>query len=432
MSVVSIGRLIDLSSDLLLEVNEDFKIVDKNAKVSRYLKSEEDFLSLFAQGYAQIIKGLLQKSKKTLQPLSLRVPIVTHTGEVKTFYMKVIPVEKGFFVSLKPEEKGGLAEDIINTIDHGVVLYDSKNGQILYKNRYAQEVENLREIVRQALKANEKDYKKPLEIQVGDRHYLVHLKPFSRGTEGFIILFRDITNEKKMQELMSMVDRLSSVGIMAAALAHEIKNPLASVKILAQSLARDLSGEKRLMAERISHQVDRVNTLISKLLYYSKPSDSKPRFVRAKEIIDEVAHIMRAQAHRKNIPIETMEKECVEILVDPNDLQQILINLILNAIDACSGKPNCNIQIETGMSKVLADTDDRYAYIKVKDTGEGIPKEMQSRIFYPFFTTKEKGTGLGLFVVHKLVKDNNGMIEIDSEVGKGTTFTLYFKGRFCK
>jgi len=81
------------------------------------------------------------------------------------------------------------------------------------------------------------------------------------------------------------------------------------------------------------------------------------------------------------------------------------------------------------MSTVFADTTKKYAYIKVRDYGIGIPKNKQDKIFYPFYTTKQEGTGLGLYVVHKLVKDNEGIVEVDSEPNRGTTFTLYFKGR---
>ncbi len=431
MSVVSIGRLLDLSSDLLLEVDNRFRIVDRNTKASRYFGKEEDFLSIFPSGYARVVRSLLENSRKNLQPLSLRVPVKTVEGESKTFYMRVVPVEKGFYVSLKPERKSGLAEEIINSIDYGVVLYDSRNNSIIYRNRYAREIGDIDKLMEEALSRVDetRGFRDPVEIQVGDRFFLVHMKPFSRNVEGYIVLFRDITNEKRMQELMSLVDRLTSVGIMAAALAHEIKNPLASVKILAQTLAQDLDGEKRLMAQRISRQVDRVNDLISKLLFYSKPSTSRPRYIRAKEVIEEVINILEAQASREGVSIEYIEKEDVEVFVDPKDLQQILINLVLNAIDACRGVDGCKIQIETGMSSVFADATRKYAYIKVVDSGVGIPKDKQDRIFYPFYTTKEEGTGLGLYVVHKLVKDNEGIVEVDSEPGKGTTFTLYFKGR---
>jgi len=334
MSVVSIGRLLDLSSDLLLELDNQLRIVDRNAKALRYLGKEEDFLALFPSSYSRIVRSLLENSKRSLQPLSLRVPVITKEGGPKTFYMKVIPVEKGFYISLKPEKRSGLAEEIINSIDYGVVLYDSRGDSIIYRNRYAQEVGNTETLIVRAIsrKDETRGYRDPVEIQVGDKYYLVHIKPFSRSIEGYIVLFRDITNEKRMQELMSLVDRLTSVGIMAAALAHEIKNPLASVKILAQTLAQDLDGEKRLMAQRISSQVDRVNDLISKLLFYSKPSTSRPRYIRARDVIGEVINILEAQASREGIEIEYRENEDVEIYVDPKDLQQILINLILNAI----------------------------------------------------------------------------------------------------
>ncbi len=436
MSVVSIGRLIDLSSDILIEVDLSFKIRDKNRKASRYLRDGvENFLEIFPEKYRTIVEKLLYGAHRTFQPLSIRVPVITKEGGTSVFYMRVVPVEKGYFVSLKPERQAGLAEEIINSIDYGVVLFDEDTDSIIYRNKYASRFQKaLPSIVLSALEKirNGEGIEKSLEISVDERVFLVHVKPFRRSFNGYILLFRDITGEKKMQELMSMVDRLSSVGIMAASLAHEIRNPLTSVKVLAQTLAQDLSGPRKMMAQKISRQVDRVNELITKLLFYSKPSSSRPRYIRVSEIIREVIDIMRPQADKRGVPVEYVSLEEVELFVDPKDLQQILINLILNALDACEGIPGCRVRIESGMSDVFADTNHKYGYIKVSDSGRGIPQEELERIFYPFYTTKEKGTGLGLYVVHKLVKDNEGIVEVKSAPDTGTEFTLYFKGREVK
>ena len=403
--------------------------MDRNRKAIRYLPEEvENFLQIFPQKYRKIVEKLLHGAHRTYQPLSIRVPIITKDKTKGIFYMRVVPVEKGYFVSLKPEREAGLAEEIINSIDYGVILVEEDTGSIIYRNKYASRFkEILPSLISAALKRRASN--NPLEITIGEKHFLIHVKPFRRSIDGYILLFRDITGEKRMQELMSMVDRLSSVGIMAASLAHEIRNPLTSVKVLAQTLAQDLSGPKKMMAMKISKHVDRVNELISKLLFYSKPSSSKPRYIKASDIVKEVIDILEPQISERNIRIEFDPADQVEIFVDPKDLQQILINLLINAMDACEGIPGCTIRIECGISDVFADTKQKYAYIKISDSGKGIPEEELDKIFYPFYTTKKDGTGLGLYVVHKLVKDNGGIVEVRSKQGIGTEFTLYFKGR---
>ncbi|MEO0152848.1 MAG: ATP-binding protein [candidate division WOR-3 bacterium] len=420
--ITTIGNLIDLSSDILIELDNDYKIKISNRKFKDYFGEVQNFFSIFPSSYKDAIFKLLENAKKTLTPLNIRIPVIIKDKQ-EIVYLKIFPIEKGILISIRPQKSSSISEDIINTIDYGVILI-SKEGALIYHNNYAKNYENYWDkIIKSVLGKSEKGF----EITIGEKTFEVLQKDFERKISGKIILFRDITQIKRMSDLMSLVDRLSSVGLIAASLAHEIKNPLTSIKVLAQTLANDLNGEKKEIALRISRQIDRVNELISKLLIYTKPSKSKPTYINPMEIINEVEGILYGQLSTKKIRFYKDVIEDVEIFVDPKDLQQILLNLILNAIDAVS--EGGYIKVEVGVSGIVSNDLQPLAYIKVIDNGIGIPPDKLKEIFYPFYTTKKGGTGLGLFVVHKLVKDNGGMIEVESNLNSGTTFTLYFKGR---
>lgn len=422
MSITSIGSLIDLSSDILLELDNNYNIKVSNKKFKDYFGDVNNFFSIFPDSYRDAVLRLIENVKKSLTPLNIRIPIITKERQ-EVAYLKVFPIERGILVSIRPQKVSSITEDIINTIDYGIILI-SKEGSLIYANSYAKNFEDYQsEIIRNALKNQDKTF----ELSVKDKVFEIVQKDFERKISGKIILFRDITQIKRMHDLMSLVDRLSSVGLIAASLAHEIKNPLTSIKVLAQTLANDLSNDKREIALRISRQIDRVNELISKLLIYTKPSKSKPIYINPIEVIDEVEGILYGQILNKKIKFYKEVNQNVEIFVDPKDLQQILLNLILNSIDAVD--EGGYIKVEVGLSGIVSNDLEPFAYIKVIDNGIGIPPDKLKEIFYPFWTTKKGGTGLGLFVVHKLVKDNGGMIEVESELNQGTVFTLYFKGR---
>jgi len=213
--------------------------------------------------------------------------------------------------------------------------------------------------VKNVLKRQDKSF----ELNIKDKVFEVAQKDFETKISGKIILFRDITQIKRMHDLMSLVDRLSSVGLIAASLAHEIKNPLTSIKVLAQTLANDLSNDKKEIALRISRQIDRVNELISKLLIYTKPSKSKPIYINPIEVIEEVEGILYGQILNKKIKFYKEVSQNVEIFVDPKDLQQILLNLVLNSIDAVD--EGGYIKIEVGLSGIVSDDLEPLATLKL-------------------------------------------------------------------
>lgn len=256
---------------------------------------------------------------------------------------------------------------------------------------------------------------------------------------GTIISFRDISEIKQMQAEVLRMDRLASLGVLASGIAHEIRNPLAGIKTVAQTLEEDLeAGDgKREYLARIIRQVNRMDELLRTLFSYARPQSPVRRPLRLQDIINEVKGLMLQRFDHANIRFEEIYAEDLPlVLVDFHQTQQVFINLFLNAIDAMSGGGRLTIDARP-VTKTPARSDrrgkrfpetnrnGRFAHVRVSDTGEGISRENMQAIFDPFFTTKPQGSGLGLSIVYRIIEEHRGNIQVESEPGKGTTFSLF-------
>ncbi len=256
---------------------------------------------------------------------------------------------------------------------------------------------------------------------------------------GTIISFRDISQIKQMQAEVLRMDRLASLGVLASGIAHEIRNPLAGIKTVAQTLEEDLDeGDgKREYIARIIRQVNRMDELLRTLFSYARPQSPVRRPHRLQDIINEVKGLMLQRFERANIRFEEMYAEDLPLVqVDFHQTQQVFINLFLNAIDAMNGGGSLVIHARPvtkppsrsdrrGKRFPEANRNGRFAEVRVSDTGEGIPRENMQAIFDPFFTTKPQGSGLGLSIVYRIIEEHRGHIHVESEPGKGTTFSLF-------
>jgi PAS domain S-box-containing protein len=256
---------------------------------------------------------------------------------------------------------------------------------------------------------------------------------------GTIISFRDITDVQYIQKEMEKINRLSTVAEIASAVAHEIRNPLAGIKTMAQSIDENLSeadGNKEYI-RRIVKQVDRLNDILKGFFTYARPA--KPRIVRASlmNIIQEVKPLVKNRLEDKKIVFTTnYEKDLPCILADPNQIQQVFLNLILNATDALSFAGRIEVSARTlreaeknAYSLIYPKLKDggNYVIVHFKDNGCGMPRSVSEKIFEPFFTTKVTGSGLGLSIVYRILRENNAAIFVDSTEGVGTTFILFFE-----
>jgi len=221
------------------------------------------------------------------------------------------------------------------------------------------------------------------------------------------------------QKQLYQADKLATVGVLAAGLAHEIKNPLAAIKGFSQLIDKALT-DKDLEAikdfkEVVPRQLDRINGIVEKLLMLSKPPKQEMESVSINTIIVDIVKLIEKQAIKQKVEIKKELKEIPPITGDAGQLMQALLNLILNAIQAMP---------EGGIVSIRSKNNGSSFHIEVEDSGPGIPKAMMSRMFDPFFTTKNGGSGLGLAITRKIIIDHRGIIRVESEEGHGSTFTI--------
>ncbi len=257
---------------------------------------------------------------------------------------------------------------------------------------------------------------------------------------GFIISLKDITETKKIRDEMRRMERLASLGMMASGIAHEIRNPLAGIKAMVQTFQDELTSEDPKMEylQRIIRLVNRLDELLKTLFSYARPPKPNRCFCDFETILADVISLARQKFREKNIRFSEPEnKDFSKVFVDSAQIQQVLVNLLLNSIDAVNENGVISISIRpfslgdnaaivqqfpyTAREKKIQ----KYLEILIEDDGCGIAPQDLKQIFNPFFTTKSFGTGLGLSIVYQIVKENDGYIFYESEVGKGTRCFLF-------
>jgi two-component system sensor histidine kinase PilS (NtrC family) len=216
---------------------------------------------------------------------------------------------------------------------------------------------------------------------------------------------------------MRQADRLATLGRMSANIAHEIRNPLASLSGAVEALTSDTLGmpERERLGQIVLHESDRLNTIIKQFLDYARPAPLTVTPVDVTDLVDEVLLLLE---HRAALPRVKMARDLPPALVWPVDAQQMrqaIWNLCLNAIDAMP---------DGGELSVTASVGDDRLRLQVSDTGVGIPPEDLEHVFEPFFSTKPEGSGLGLATVHRIAQDHGGVVDVHSTSGVGTVFTL--------
>lgn len=255
---------------------------------------------------------------------------------------------------------------------------------------------------------------------------------------GTILSFRDITLLRQMKEEVLRMDRLASLGVLASGIAHEIKNPLAGIKTMAQACEEEMGEEdpKKEYLVRITRQVNRLNALLNTFFTFAKPKppDRKPHSLH--DILYEVTHLVRKKMSSQNVEYKMDIPEALpDILVDAQQMQQVFLNLILNAIDAMPDGGLLSIRASMPSPSEWEETllypendPDRSAercLITVTDTGPGIPDELVQRIYDPFYTTKSGGLGLGLSIVYRIIQEHGGQIRVKTRPEQGTSFYLF-------
>jgi len=271
------------------------------------------------------------------------------------------------------------------------------------------------------------------ERQDGNKLYLGFSQSILRdpnGEEmGLILIFQDLTEFRQMQEQVRRMDRLAVAGELAAGIAHEIKNPLASLSGSIQMLRDEVEFgpmQQRLM-DITMREAERLNALVNEFLLFSRPEKTVDQSVEVNEVIKDTLEMLKNSPElSRPIRIEKNLTDNLWVHIDAQRLQQVIWNLVLNAVQEMTNSGLLTIATAVRTNRSGGEVEQKLAEISIADTGPGILRENHGKVFDPFFTTKDQGTGLGLAIVHRIVEDYGGEIFLESDGRSGTTFTLQF------
>lgn len=244
--------------------------------------------------------------------------------------------------------------------------------------------------------------------------------------------FEDLNRKlEQTEEEMLRVKRLAALGEMAAVVVHEVKNPLGGIRGFAELLERDLEevDPRKKWVKKIMEGVDTLDRIVKSLLDYTKPVKLNPRKVEMAKFLDEAINFFEMDASQKKANIRMVKNYPQDELfchLDTEQFRQIPLNLLHNAVQAMpdGGEIMVELNQDVETKDLPCKVRDKKIILKISDTGIGMSKKTLERLFTPFFTTKERGTGLGLSTVKKIVEAHRGDIRVESEPGKGTTVVV--------
>ena len=340
-------------------------------------------------------------------------------------------------------DENELLDMVLESMTDGIVVTDGQNRVILYNKSAERLLHFTGDVLESALweAVSNRDlagffFQKLLsQEKVADREFTlgsdavrifsVSILPLVRAgsVQGNLVHVEDVTERRSREARLRRAESLASLTTLAAGVAHEIKNPLGSMGIHLQLIQKKIGGKSRVDPRTIgSHldvigeEVDRLNRIVVDFLFAVKPMDTRLEEGDINLVIQELLEFVRPEMDQAGVRIESSLSPKVPLLrIDARFIKQALLNLIKNAVAAMP---------EGGTLRVETQRADGEALVRVSDTGTGIPDEIMDKIFEPYFTTKPFGTGLGLTIVFKIVKEHFGDISVSSRVGEGTTVTL--------
>jgi signal transduction histidine kinase len=291
----------------------------------------------------------------------------------------------------------------------------------------------LQAMVSETLASGESPAGRQVELKTASRGPItLHLSavPVQAGQKnsGVVLVLNDLTRARQVEQHIQQLDRLASLGTLAAGMAHEIKNALVPAKTFVDLLLEKHQDAE--LVEVVRREIGRIDALVSRMLKFAGPGRPAFREVRLHEILEHSLRLLQPQLEHKLVSVNGSFLASNDALHgDDYQLQQAFVNLFLNALEAMG--PNDTLSVTTDLLPPGAapasppDTADRaHLRLTIKDTGIGIPPENLARLFEPFFTTKPNGTGLGLLITQRIIREHHGTITVQSEPNKGTTFQI--------
>ncbi len=245
-----------------------------------------------------------------------------------------------------------------------------------------------------------------------------------------VILYRDLIAPLRRKLVQSEVmlekqEKLATLGTLAAGIAHEIRNPLTSIKARLYMLGKRVANDAASTADTgvISSEIGRLERIVQDVLHFARPSEPQLKDVRADAALREVFSLMGSTLEQGRVQLALEDGPELHVSMDSALIKQVLINLVRNAAEAIEGQGLVTLRVRSDRAKLHGKTSN-VAILEVTDTGKGIPPEVEKRLFDPFFTTKEAGTGLGLSIAARIVEKQGGALEYQTQLGHGTTFGI--------
>ncbi|MES0446425.1 MAG: ATP-binding protein [Desulfobacterales bacterium] len=378
-----------------------------------------------------------------VQHAFIMAAIILVLGSGALFFIFVI--QNYYLVDKALRQTKDYTREVVANMANGLISLDPK-GKIVSFNLLALELLDLEESEAQGM-----DLRKSIDFESTGiqstltdcipvlEYEILHQKKFGKmvplalsatpikdeqgGCEGSVLVLRDLTEIKLLQQKVKRSEKLAAIGELAASVAHEIRNPLSSIRGFAQFLChalKDRAKEKE-YAEIMVIEVDRINRVVTDLLTFARPMKAELSPTDVTDLIEHSVRLVQAEALSRSVKIQMNVSNLTKLPLDQSQLSQALLNLLLNAMQAVDSEGHVEI------GAVLNASESRL-HLWVEDDGPGIARDKSERIFEPFFTTKEKGTGLGLAIVYKIVENHNGEIKVISPpagTAQGCRFSIF-------
>ncbi|HYF82854.1 MAG TPA: MASE3 domain-containing protein [Clostridia bacterium] len=432
---------------------EEILDCDKN---NLYGIMAEDIFQVFSKAEKEKMNLFQMTSKNGNEPLKTMSIYKTRTGEYVKLSIISQKIRNGMLLYLNEVKKEQdmrnfhlQTQTILNAVSNCVLMTDQDKKIILSNEAFNKvfeindidiigmsldefnEIIDLKAFELSEVLINGEEFDHPREMTITSlkgnrRELLVYATPI-RDVEseliGMISVFTDITEIKKQQHNMQQQEKLALIGQMTAGIVHEIKNPLATIKGLSQLIKLKATSDKvKEYSNVINSAIDDVTKVVNEFLSFAKPNPTFKIRTSLNRIVESMKLITETQCYTKNIKSQFHFSSCpIEITADEIKIKQVILNITENAIAAME-----NVELPELIVSTYYMPESGEGVIKIVDNGIGMSPDVLNKIGTPFFTTKEKGTGLGLGISYQIMNDHNGRIEVESEEGKGTTFKILF------
>ncbi|MBC2702962.1 ATP-binding protein [Desulfobacula sp.] len=399
-----------------------------------YLQSREGKMSEMAEHY--IFAGLSMEREKIARDRLLKETvwrgilffILGCVGMVALFVFQAYRSAKASLTQVK-----AFSDNVIQNMPSGLITLNSDH-EITSMNKAAKDIlggdltqpfPQMIELI-QEMEISQGVLNREINLAIDPDHEVrldiiaSPIKESESEVMGFLFLFRDLTQIKALKKQVETNKRLAAIGNLAAGVAHEIRNPLSSIKGFATYFGKryeDNAADKE-TARIMVKEVERINRSVTQLLEFSKPMAIEKKQVDINELITHSLRLVHHDLDQKTIETKVnIDTEKTVIHTDPDRMNQVFLNLYINAIDALGDRGKLEIQVQDAV-------EDGRIEIRIMDNGIGIDKASLDLIFDPYFTTRPSGTGLGLSIVHRIIENLNGSIRVESKKGKGTCFII--------